>query len=470
MRQQLSKLFPETEARPRPKRALLWSALAVFAGTIVSLARTTGAGPFQTIWEEDARDLLTDALMSPTAYNLVKPYVGYFQVGPRIMGEVAALFPISWAAAILSIQAAMLCAVLALGVYIASGTHLRHPLARFLVSAPMLFSPTAENWASEIYNRPATIQFFLVYAMFWFVLWVPGGRAGRIVQVAAIGMSAISTFLVVILIPLAVVRLWVRRDRLSLMMAGLLTSGLVIQMAGLYFGLTDRNFASPRQDPFWALQSFVLWAMPHSMLGWNQAWMLSEHPVSLDHVLRAVVAWLIVLAAVAVAFYRLTRPRWLLAAVAFAHAVALACMTIMANGMITQRYLLPVEMLIFTALAALLIPASRPMADRRAFALAHAPLAVLTCFLLLVSAVNYRHNDTYRHKGPLWTQQVKLGAESCSEWSARREVTLRSGPAPYYSLVVVPCHVFRTYRWCEWPYCVQIDDGVPDSATPRKED
>src|SRR5262245_833091 len=106
LRQSLDGLFPPAEPRPRNWRRFLFGVLAVLAGTGVSLARTTGTGPFQSIWEEDARDLLTDALTRPGAWNLVKPFVGYFQVGPRMMAEVAAFFPISWAAAVLSIEAA----------------------------------------------------------------------------------------------------------------------------------------------------------------------------------------------------------------------------------------------------------------------------------------------------------------------------------------------------------------------------
>ncbi len=455
-RQFLERLFPPSEPRPIRRRNVLLGLLAVAVGTVVSLARTTGTGPFQSIWEEDARDLLTDALNRPGAYNLVKPYVGYFQVGPRALAEVATFFPLSWAAAVLSLEAAILTAAMTLAVYVASGALLRNPLARFMVAAPMLFSPTAENILSEIYNRPATLQFFLVYTVFWLMLWVPGGRWGRAVQVGVVGLSAISTFLVVLLIPLAVVRLYVRRDKLSAWLLGFLLTGAFIQSAGLHYRLTNRNFVTPYYHPEWALGGFVTWAVPHSLLGYHLAQGTSDVQRTNSHNIAVVVAaWLVLAAVVAVAVRRLTRPMWLLATVAAAHCVALLSMTVMANGALTQRYLVPVEMLLFTAMVALLMPA----AERFKPTTAYAPLAVFTVFVLVVSAFNYRWHNTWRAQAPRWTDQVKLAAAACKD-NGRRTVVVRSGPAPWWSLVTVPCHDVNKNQWCQNPYCIQID-GLP---------
>ncbi|GIH10485.1 hypothetical protein Rhe02_85520 [Rhizocola hellebori] len=457
LRETLAQLFPQGEARRRGKWDIPLVVLVVLLGTAISLGRTTGAGPFQTIWEEDARDLLTDALNNPAIFNVFKPYVGYFQVLPRVMAQVATWFPLSWAAAVMSIEAALVCSLLAFAVYVASGTHFRHPLARFLVSAPLLFSATAENWLAEIYNRPATVQFFLVYAIFWLLLWVPASRAGRITQVAIVAVSALSTFLVVPLIPLALVRLWVRRDRVSLVLAGLLTAGLALQMAGLLLGLTDRSFASPRYNPLWALENYAIWAVPHSMLGWNQAWALPTFA-------RLGLGWAAVIVPVLVALRKVTQPKWVLAIVAGAHSVGLACITVMANGMATQRYLLPVQMLLFTALVALLIPKSGVTSLGT-----KAPLILLACLVMVLGAINYRHYDTWRNKSPLWTQEVRKAFLSCAA-TERREVIIRSGPAPYYSLVTVPCHLFRNRPGCEAPFCVDLSlDPVPPAKRAHDE-
>jgi hypothetical protein len=459
LRAALVALFPETPTTPIGRKKVTLAVLAVVAGAAISLGRTTGTGPFQSIWEEDARDLLTDALMRPGAFNLVKPYVGYFQVLPRMMAEVAAFVPISWAAAVLSIQAAVAAALLALAVYVASGAHLHHPLARLLVSAPMLFAPVAENFRSEIYNRPATVQFFLVYAMFWLILWVPRRRAARLLLGGIVALSAVSTFLVVVYVPLAVARLAARRDRLSAVILGALLAGAALQMYGLASGMTNRDFATPRYDPLWALSSFVVWAVPQSMLGWRFTGLPVTDALRAGNLPVILIAWALIAAAVVVAARRLTAPAWLLAAVAAGHAVALSCMTIMSAGEVHQRYLFPVELLLFAAVTAVLLPAG---GGRRALA----PLAVLAVFVLVIGVINYRHTDTYRHDAPRWTEQVDRAAAQCNV-PGMREVVIRSGPVPWYSLVTVPCHILKRNNWCQPGYCVEV--GAAGAAVdPRR--
>jgi hypothetical protein len=350
---------------------------------------------------------------------------------------------------------------------VASGAHLRHPLARLLVSAPLLFAPVAENVLSEIYNRPATVQFFLAYAVFWLLVWVPERPVARLVLVGVVALSAVSTFLVVVFIPLALVRLYARRDRISAAVLGLLVAGASLQVAGLALGLTDRNFVVPRYEPVWALKSYVVWAVPQSMLGWRFTGNAIGGHLQVRYVALVLLSWALVAAVVVVAWRKLTRPAWLLAALAAAHSVALCSMTIMSNGDVTQRYLLPVEMLMFAALTALLLPSDRLASDRpRRRARALAPLAALAVLVLVIGAFNYRWDDTYRHRAPYWTAQIDRAAAACQEPGAR-EVVVRSGPAPWYSLVTVPCHVLRRSSWCQAPYCVQVGAPEPAVTPPR---
>jgi hypothetical protein len=317
----------------------------------------------------------------------------------------------------------------------------------------MLVSPTAENWVSEIYNRPACVQFFLVYAVFWLVLWVPASRAGRLTLVGAVALSAVSTFLVTLLIPLALVRLYVRRDRVSLAVAALLSGGLAVQMAGLALHLTNRDFTVPRYQPLWALKSFAIWAVPQSFEGYRMAHATGD--VLLAANLPVVLLpWLGIGAVVYLAVRRVTNPSWLLAVVAAGHSAALCCMTIMSNGIVTQRYLVPVELLLFTAVAALLLPvAGRPPR------LALAPLAVFAVLVLAASAANYRWDNTFRHRSPRWAGQVAKAKVAC-QVPGVREVLVRSGPEPYFSVVMVPCHELQKRGvWCEPTYCREV--GLP---------
>jgi hypothetical protein len=93
---------------------------------------------------------------------------------------------------------------------------------------------------------------------------------------------------------------------------------------------------------------------------------------------------------------------------------------------------------------------------------ARAPIAVFVALVLVISAFNYRWHDTWRAKGPLWTKQVHEAALACKT-PGRREAQVRSGPKPWYSLVIVPCHVLNPYLTCRDPYCARID-GMADPA------
>ena len=207
------------------RRTVLLASLAVTVAVVVMLLRTPGTGALQSIWEEDARDALTDAYYLDVFRGTFKPVAGYLVVISRLIGAFAALFPVSTAAAVLSISSALVNALLALLIYVASGAHIQHRLARILVAAPMLFAPVAENYLSEIYNRPACIHFFVMYALFWTILWVPGSAVGRSVAIVTVGISAFSSILAIGYIPLALLRVLVRRDRTGFAMLGLLVAG-----------------------------------------------------------------------------------------------------------------------------------------------------------------------------------------------------------------------------------------------------
>lgn len=458
----LAGLFPQAIAVPLGRRGVLLAALVVATGAAVSLARTGGTGALQSIWEEDARDILNDALTMSGAKAVLRPLVGYFVIGPRLLGELATLFPLRWAAAVLSISSALITALLALLVYIASRAHVASRWVRVLFAAPMLAAPVAENNLSEIYNRPVGLHFFVMYALFWVLLWVPGSTAGRAVALVTVGLSAVSTILTLGFIPLALVRLYAKRDRLSAGLLGLLLGGAALNVAALYLGLTTRsNISTPKLDPVWALVRYVVWAVPNSVLGYRATMPLAHLPGDFGVAGRnlgvILLAWLVIGVAVAIAATRrLTRPAWLLAAVAAAHSVALMMMMVMAQGEIAQRYLLPVEMLLFVTLGALLLPVpghARPW-------LAAAPLFGLTALIAVTTVFNYRWNDTYRSHAPQWSLQVERARQECRD-PQQQTVIVRGAPQPWWSIVAIPCSELRDEKGpCLEPACTWLD-GPP---------
>jgi hypothetical protein len=448
-----SRLFvvPENGATngsgPAGRRSIWLAAAAVAGAAVVSLLRTSGTGPLQSVFEEDARNVLTEALDRSTAKAVVEPIAGYYVLAPRLLGEFATLFPVSWMPAVLSLSAAVLCGLLALQVYVSSGAHLPGRLARLLVAAPMLLAPVAENRFAEVYNRPVCLHFFALYALFWVLVWPAATRRSRVSALVTAGLTAASTILVVGLVPLALLRLAARRDRHSLALAGLVTAGAAVQVAGALLADSPGRPGSARFDPLWALSRYAGWALPESILGFRATSGLYVPDERFGDALSrntflVVAAWLVVLLAVAVAVVGgrrgVLRPRWVLAAALAAHSAGLLVLEIMANGWISQRYLLAPSMLLFAALVALLVPAAQTASSLRAL-----PLAGLAALLFVTGAANYRSTDTHRHDAPRWTDQVRAAAVRCNQDRTLTAVAARGGPPRYPSFVVIPCHELR---------------------------
>lgn len=462
-------LFPDPSGRAFTRTGLAIGSIAVVAGTVISLLRTTGTGALQTIFEEDAIFVLTDALNRPSIKTVFQPLSGYFNVGPRSLGELAVVLPLSWAAAVLSISSAVITVLLAIQIYVASGAHLTNRFARFLVAAPMLFAPAVENRMAEIYNRPVCLHFFAMYALFWVLLWTPSSRIGKFTGLLTAGVTGMSTILIIGYAPLAVVRLALRRTRYSLALAGLVLFGTAAQIGLVTFHST-RSVGS-RFDLVWALQSYVGWAMPDSLLGMRATSDLAYHSTNLPPALGRnlgviILAWLIVAAIVAIAVLGsrlgLLRPAWMLALAAGVHSVWLFVMMVMALGHNTQRYLMPVELLLFAALTLLLLPAEG--VDRRK---AWAAVAAFTVFLGVVAAFNFRWNDTFRSQSPAWSATIKQASAVCNSQPRLQAVKVRNASAPLTSWAMIPCHELRHSKAsCTPPSCLHLE--VP-AGTGRRE-
>ena len=153
---------------------------------------------------------------------------------------------------------------------------------------------------------------------------------------------------------------------------------------------------------------------------------------------------------------RFTRPAWLLASVAGAHCLGLMVMMLIAEGTSEHRYLYPVEMLLFAALTLLLLPAKRFRPVRAA-----APLVAFAVLVAVVSAFNYRWYNTYRAQAPRWSDQIARAAADCQANPSRPKEYVRSAPAQFWSVVVVPCSRLRDRGpLCVEPSCQWVDAPV----------
>ncbi|GAA4434434.1 hypothetical protein [Phytohabitans houttuyneae] len=383
-------------ARPARWRGVALGAAAVAAGTALGLLRQPGAGALDTIWAEDGGVFLAEAVRQGPFDALVTSYAGYFHAVPRLMAAVATLFPAGAASTVLALQAALAVSLLAVLVFVASGSHLTGTLSRVLVSAVVVVVPVAQG---DVLNSIANFHWYGLYALFWMLVWTPSRPTGRAVAVAVTLLVAASDIVAVVFVPLAIWRAVRRsegggRDRHGIALAGGLGVGLLIQFVGLLSGSSERAL-SP--DPVLAVTGFLLRAVPAPLIG--ERWL--GDAVDARWVALAAVAWLVVGAAFLVAYTRRTRPAWTLAIVAGLHAAALYMVPVLLAGTATPRYAVAPAMLVVTALVALLQPAGSRL-----------PLYALTALLALVAVVNLRVDNT-RADGPGWDAELGAVREEC---------------------------------------------------------
>ncbi len=221
------------------------------------------------------------------------------------------------------------------------------------------------------------------------MLWVPARRGAAVAAALAVVAVAATTFLAAVPIPLALLRLYARRDRYSILMVGGLLLMLAANLTVLAVGWTARPVILPsRWDPVWAVSTVVDWALPHALFGYRIS---GNGAQAVDPSWLVWVAWPIVVLILLLAVTRQTRPQWKLAAVLGTTALALVGATIMQYGGTELRYVIASELMLFAALAALLLP--RPLVSggyRRRHLLVLALLVALSAGLVLVMAASYR--------------------------------------------------------------------------------
>jgi hypothetical protein len=354
-------LFPDPGAAAPTRGGIAIGAVAVLMATALSLSRTRGPGALNSIWAEDGRNFLADALNLSVVDALTAPFNGYWHTGPRILAEIASRFPIEWAPGVLSAEAALVTSVLSLIVYVASGPYLRHPALRLLAAVPAALPAAGIGWVE---NNVATLQFPMLYGLFWTLLWMPRTVWGRLIAICVVPFVAFSTPLAVLFLPLALARLAVRRDWLAAALGAGLLAGVALQFGGTAVGWTTRaGIGAPRYNPIWAIGDYLTKLVPTAVFG--EKWTFDRmeqgvcpefvvsHPG--EHALLVGASWLVVGALVVIGIRR-CRPAWVLAAVAAGYSVLLYSATVMTLGCAANRYFVAPALLLLTAIAALLRP------------------------------------------------------------------------------------------------------------------
>jgi hypothetical protein len=414
-------------------------------GAVLSLGRLRGPGPFNSIFAEDASYFLSDALAHDPVSAVTTPFNGYFHIGPRLLTEIATLAPLPWMPAVMSIESALILGLIAVLVFVASAAHLRSLPARLLVSAPVVVTASAENVAATTTNNVATLQFWAAYAVFWVLLWVSPSRKARTVGIVVVALTAVSTMLTVVLIPLALLRLYVRRTWYEVILTGTLAAGGALHGMALATGMTARpSFLKPNYDPVPVFDAFFRWGVPHMVFGYRWSGFPLGAVTQRQMVLAEIAGCILVLVLVAALLRRRTPapsgasddpgPKWWLAGLAALYAAGILVFQAMSSGRPEERYVITPQLLLLVAVAAVLHPPPR-LWHRHAFAFyAYAALVAV------VTAANYVGVDSGRTRGPAWDVELRKATAWCATAPPAANAPVRGGGG---GIVTVPCRLLR---------------------------
>jgi hypothetical protein len=414
-------LFLPTASGPVGWRKIALAIGCVIAGTAISLSRTVGPGSLNTIWIEDAKYLLDQALNSPFLTTLRDPISGYYQEPARVLTKIATEFPLSWAPGIMAIFAALQYVCYGLVAYIASGPHLRSPWLRLLVAAPVCALPLAYT---QVNNDLVTVQFLGLYGAFWTLLWVPGTRAGRVLAPVVMLSVSFTAALAIALAPLVVLRLIVDRSKSAIAVSLVWFLGLLLQFTQSFLG-NDHHYSYGHNSPWFLLRNYGARVIPRALFGESalggpgvnyRGDYAPLHILNMAaHVALIGGAVAVVVAAIVLAACRFTDPNWPLAVLAALFSFGIFAVELLVNTPVVQtRYTVAPAMLLYVVLAALLRPRQRAGAPRAVTALRWLPAAGVAVLLVVAITLNFRVTNG-RSSSPPWTSVVAAASSACAQ-------------------------------------------------------
>jgi hypothetical protein len=408
--------------------------LAAAVGAVgFQLCTPAGLTHLNHVWAEDGARFLVDALRKPLGANLVAPYGGYLHTVPRLVAELVSVLPLSWAAVGIAVAVALLRTGVALLVFAASGGYLRSLPVRVGLAALVIVLPAGN---SETLGNLANLHWFLLYGAFWAVLWRPASLGLNVLAAAVVLLAGLSSPLVFLLAPLALLRLvlpsW--RERLSGLAFAVSLAG---QAVAVLFGARV-PYSNDAVDPVQVLLASLLRVPVVAFTGSEQV--ARVYPRFGNWPVLAAV--LLALVPVALAVVRGDGAHRFLAWIGAGYAGLIIVIVLVANWSVAlqvqqpgvvlaaQRYSVAPCLFLLTAVAAGLDPAHR----HRAMVVAS---RVVVGVVLLVSIGLHMWTGAGRLTGVPWTTSVTEARQRCADGAP--DATLVHEPAGWF--FVVPCGV-----------------------------
>jgi hypothetical protein len=406
------RLFPTSLDAVPGIRAVVLTLAVLATATLAEIVRQRGVGALTTLYAEDGTIFLRAAVTHHQGLlALPQPYMGYIHTVPRLLGALAAIVPLEWAAALLSGSGALIVAGLALLVFRASAAHLRSTLARALLAATLIFLPVA---TAEVLDNVANLHWFLIYAAFWVLLWKTDRAWELAVGLVVVFLAGASDPLALLLAPVAVLRVVSLRGVRNHIFTAAWCAGLVLQAAGIVLGQAHRNLLPPVQLA--RLAGWYLFDVVGRAVFGTQ--LLGDAHALRGRVLAAVA--LLALAALGVIAARTGvlrhRP---LAVLAVAMSLIYFVVPVTLTGVSAPRYSVVPILLILTAVACVL---DRPSPAATA-ALFRAARVTAIALLAIVWAVEFQVHNA-RSVSVRWTDELARAEATCVQGSANADIPI----------------------------------------------
>lgn len=407
-----------------------WGVALLAAAVVLPLLRQPGVPMWDSIWIEDAPIYTEEANRRGPFAVVLRGYNGYLQLTSRLLAVPTAIVPSRWLAVYLAVSS---CVVMALGaafVYRFTRGWIRSVPVRLTVAAMVVIGPAvAVETTGSITNSIWT----LLVVCPWAFIATLERRRDVVMRCVVAFLTAASTVLAGLLLPLAIGAVVVRRTRASVAVLVTFLIGLAIQLV-----VVRSSPLGPREDnslrilaDFFGIRvlgSFLVGERPL-----DQIWTAIGEPA-------AVLAAVVVVVLFAVLLSKAARRERLMVLVLLAYAVILTVVPVLGRGTAASqlgvgsyslnmtRYTLAPILLLVSSVAILVDPADG--ADRRP------PLnptwrQVFLVWTWMVIAVSFL-TWTVRGDGPSWREQsARVYDTQCRDVPPETEVLVTTSPGNF---------------------------------------
>jgi hypothetical protein len=237
----VSRPLPPQPPAVRGRRALPATAVVVLLVAVASavvLLRVPGVPPLSRLWAEDGSVFVSQSMIEGGLAAFPEPYAGYLHAVPRLMAAPAVLLPVTALDTWMSGLAVVALALLALLVYQASAGYVSLRWSRLALAASMVLLPVG---ATETLAVVANLQWYLLPAAVWALLWRPRAASGIGVAAGVVGLTALSHPFALLLAPTVLVIVVAARTRRYLIVPAVWAVGVAVQLTAMVLSRGSRQ-------------------------------------------------------------------------------------------------------------------------------------------------------------------------------------------------------------------------------------